>query len=845
MVTASGNIQPVDIEQEMRSSYLSYAMSVIVARALPDVRDGLKPVQRRILYAMHEMGMGPTSPYRKSARIVGEVMGKYHPHGDAPVYEALVRMAQDFSMRYPLIDGQGNFGSVDNDPPAAMRYTEARQASIASELLADIELNTVDFNANFDGSLEEPVVLPGLLPNMLVNGASGIAVGMATNLPPHNLGEICDAICYLIDHPDAAVEDLMRRIPGPDFPTGGIIQGRSGMLEAYTTGHGRVVMQSRTEIEELRGGRQQIIITELPYQVNKAAQVEKIAHLVRDKKIEGISDVRDESDRHGLRVVVELRRDAQAEIVLNNLFRHTALRSTFNVMMLALVDGQPQMLGLRRALQLYIEHRRGVIVRRSEHLLKVARDRAHIVEGLRMALERLDEVISIIRSSRDAAAARGNLVERLSLSEVQAQAILDMQLRRLAALERQRLEEEYRELLKRIGELESLLADPSKVLATVKEDVRKLKKRFGDPRRTEIRDEEATNHTLEELTLHQDVVITLSQRGFIKRIPRATYKLQHRGGKGVRGMTTRDDDALQDLLVADTHDTLLLFTDRGRVYQLRSFGISADTSRTSRGTPIINLVRLSENEKVNAVVAVPDLGDGSSLVMATRKGKIKALRVTDLANIRSVGLNVMNLEAGDELVSARLANQGDDVMMVSAAGQGVRFDLAEIRRQSRVAGGVKGIRLGKGDSLVAMEIVQSNDALLVVSRQGLGKLVRISRFRRQARNGYGTRVFRTSSRTGLIAGARVVNESRDDEVMLVSARCQVFCTSLREISFQGRNTMGVIIWRPDGDDEVASIACLPGEDVGSQSDGTGKNGQGKMAASSSGANGHDGSAVDP
>ena len=837
MVSATGNIQPVTIEEEMRSSYLSYAMSVIVSRALPDVRDGLKPVQRRILYAMHELGLRPASPYKKSARIVGEVLGKFHPHGDSPVYEALVRMAQDFSLRYPLIAGQGNFGSIDNDPPAAMRYTEARLASIAEELLTDIDLNTVDFAANFDGSLEEPTVLPGLLPNMLVNGASGIAVGMATNIPPHNLGEICDAVRYLIDHPDAVVEELMERVPGPDFPTGAIIQGRSGMVDAYTTGHGRVVMQARTETEELHGAREQIVITELPFQVNKAALVEKIAHLVRDKKIEGISDVRDESDRQGLRVVVELRRDTQVEIVLNNLYRHTPLRSSFNVILLALVDGQPQVLGLKRALQLHIDHRRVTITRRSEHQLKVARERAHIVEGLRLALERLDEVIATIRGSQDASAARGNLVDRLSLTEAQAQAILDMQLRRLAALERERLEEEYRDLLKTIGNLEALLADPAKVLAVVKEDVQKLKKRFDDPRRTEIRDEEAAQHTIEELTLHQDVVITLSRRGYIKRIPITTYKLQHRGGKGVRGMTTRDDDALQDLLVADTHDKLLLFTNRGRVYNLRSFEISSDTSRTTRGTPVINLVRLGEKERINAVVAVPDLKNGSSLVMATRLGKIKALKLSALANIRAAGLNVMILGAGDELVSARLGAPDDDVMMVTERGQAIRFHLAEVTPRTRTAGGIRGIRLAAGDSLVSMEIVQPQDTLLVVSRQGLGKLVKVSRFRRQGRGGGGTRAFRTGPRTGLVAGARVVNEGQDDEVMLVSARCQVFRTSLREISLQGRNAMGVIIWRPGSGDEVASIACLHKRGAYSEPNGTGERGNGKTMPADWSANG--------
>ena len=837
MVTSTGSIQPIRIEEEMRSSYLSYAMSVIVARALPDVRDGLKPVQRRILYAMHELGLRPGTQYKKSARIVGEVLGKYHPHGDSPVYEALVRMAQGFSLRYPLVDGQGNFGSVDNDPPAAMRYTEARLATIAEEVLADIQLNTVDFVENFDGSLEEPTVLPGLLPNMLLNGASGIAVGMATNIPPHNLGEICDAICYLIDHPDAVVEELMEKVHGPDFPTSATIQGRSGIVDAYTTGQGRIVMQARTEIEELRGSRQQIIVTELPFQVNKAALVEKIAHLVRDKRIEGISDIRDESDRQGLRVVIELKRDAQEEIVLNNLYKHTALRSSFNVIMLALVDGQPQVLSLKRCLQLYIEHRRVVITRRSEHLLKVAKERAHIVEGLRMALSNLDQVIAIIRGSEDASAARANLVEKLSLSEAQAQAILDMQLRRLAALEREKLEQEYQELLKTIADLEALLADSQKVLATIKDDTRKLKKRFNDPRRTEIYHDEVTNHTLEEYILHQDVVITLSQRGYIKRIPSETYKLQHRGGKGVRGMTTREDDALQDLVVADTHDILLLFTNRGRVYQLRSFEIASDTSRTTRGTPVINLVRLNDKEKINAMVAVSDLTSDGTLVMATRLGEIKAMNLSSLVNIRSSGIIAMDLEPGDDLVSVRLAQADQDVMMVTAKGQGVRFQLDSMPRRSRAAGGVRGIRLGEGDSLVAMEIVGPKDILLVVSRQGLGKLVQISRFRRQGRGGRGTRAFMTSAKTGLVAGARVVNESRDDEVMLVSAKCQVFRTSLKEISLQGRHARGVIIWRPDGDDEVVSIACFPDKDGSPSTNGSGERTRSKSNGNIAASNG--------
>ena len=812
MTTTSENIQPIPIEQEMRTSYLSYAMSVIVSRALPDVRDGLKPVQRRILYSMDELALRPNSSYKKSARIVGEVMGKYHPHGDSPVYEALVRMAQSFSMRYPLVDGQGNFGSVDNDPPAAMRYTEARLSSIAEEILADLDQDTVDFSANFDGSLHEPTVMPGLLPNMLLNGASGIAVGMATNIPPHNLNEICTAATYLVDNPDASVEELIKRVPGPDFPTAGIIRGRSGIIDAYTTGTGRVVMQARAEIEDVRGNRQQIVVTELPFQVNKASLVEKIAQLVRDKKVEGISDIRDESDRHGLRVVIELKREAQGEIVLNQLYRHTSLRSSFNVIMLALVDGQPQVLGLKRALQLYLDHRREVIRRRSEHRLKVARERAHIVEGLLKAISSIDEIIATIRGSADAATARANLVQQFDLTEVQATAILDMQLRRLAALERERLEKEYEDLKKTIADLEALLADPAKVSAVIKEDLARLKKRYGDARRTEISDEEAVNHTLEELTLHQEVAVTLSQRGYIKRIPLATYKLQHRGGKGVRGQTTRDDDALQDLLVADTHDALLFFTNKGRVYSLKAYEIPADTSRTTRGTAVINMMKLGQNEKVSAVVAVGDLKGEGVIVIGTQKGEVKAMNLSNLANMRSSGLNAMDLEPEDELVSVRMGTGAEDVMMLTELGQGVRFPLSEAPRRSRAAGGVRGIRLAPGDKMVGMELVQPDDNLLVVTRTGYGKLVPVDRFRGQHRGGLGLRAYKTGPKVGLVSAARVVNKERDEELLLISAKCQVFRTSLSEISSQGRITQGVIVWKPDAGDEVVSLACMTERD---------------------------------
>ena len=814
MVTAAptppaGNIRPVRIEDEMRTSYLSYAMSVIVSRALPDVRDGLKPVQRRILYAMHEMGIRPNTAFKKSARIVGEVLGKYHPHGDSSVYDALVRMAQPFSMRYPLIASQGNFGSVDGDPPAAMRYTEARLAAIAEELLADIDLNTVDFTQNFDDSLHEPNVLPGRLPNLLVNGASGIAVGMATNLPPHNLTEICDAICYVVDHPNCGVEELMKLVPGPDFPTAGLIRGVSGIFDTYTTGRGRIVMEAVTEIEEQRGGRQRILITELPYQVNKANLVEKIAHLVRDKKIDGISDIRDESDRHGMRVVVELRRDAQANIVLNNLYKHTALRSSFNTIMLALVDGQPQVLSLKRALSLFIEHRQNVIRRRSEFLLQRARDRDHILQGLLLALDHLDEVIATIRSSPDVETARTNLMNQFQLTQVQAQAILDMQLRRLAALERERLENEHQELMKTIAGLEELLANPGKILAEVKTETRKLKKDFGDARRTVIIPEEVQEQSAEQFITHQDVIITVSQRGYIKRVPCDTYRTQHRGGKGVRGMTTREDDALMDLVVVDTHDTLLFFSNRGRVYPLRAYQIPGDTSRTSRGTLLVNLIPLSRSEQIQAILPVHNPRESDLLIMGTRMGEVKALRKGELANIRASGLICMDLEPGDELVNVTQLGDAEDIIMVSQKGQAIRFPVKNLSPRTRAAGGVKGMRLLDGDQVVSMAAVTPNDHLLVVSERGYGKSTALNRYPRHSRGGQGVRTFKVTEKTGPVAMARVVSGGEGQEIFIVSAKAQVMRITLEDVRVTGRDTQGVIVWRDrEPDDYVAAITCF-------------------------------------
>ncbi|HEU0020331.1 MAG TPA: DNA gyrase subunit A [Dehalococcoidia bacterium] len=804
-----GRITPVRIQEEMRTSYLTYAMSVIVSRALPDVRDGLKPVQRRILYAMHEMGIRPNSQHRKCARIAGEVLGKFHPHGESSVYDTLVRMAQPFSMRYPLIDGQGNFGSVDGDPPAAMRYTEARLASIADELLADIDQNTVNFLSNFDDSLEEPTVLPSRMPNMLVNGATGIAVGMATNIPPHNLGEVCDAVCYLVDHPNCTADDLIKLVPGPDFPTAGIIRGTSGIIETYNTGRGRIVMEAATEIEEVRGGRQRIIISELPYQVNKAHLVEKIAHLTREKRVEGISDIRDESDRHGMRVVIELRRDAQANIVLNNLYKHTSLRTAFNSIVLALVDGQPQVLPLKRSLALFIEHRQEVIRRRSEFQLQRARDRDHIVQGLLLALDQIDRIIELIRGSADVEAARNNLMLEMGLSQVQAQAILDMQLRRLAALERERLEKEHQELLSTIATLEDLLANPAKILASIKTETRKLKKDFGSPRRTVIYPEEVTEQTAEQFVTHQDVMVTLSQRGYIKRVPCDTYKTQHRGGKGVRGMTTREDDALMDLVTVDTHDTLLFFTNRGRVYPLRVFQIPADTSRTTRGTLLINLIPLGRGEQVQTILPTQNPKEGDLLILATSRGEVKALKEGELSNIQARGLIVMDLEPGDELVGVSPLGESEDVVMVSELGQAIRFPVIDLAPRSRTAGGVRGMRLKEGDRVVSMNTVTANDRLLVVSKGGYGKSSRLSLYPTQSRNGQGVRTFKVTEKTGPVAIARVVPETSDCEVFIISAKAQVVRINLDDVRVSGRATQGVIIWRDrEPDDYVASVTLF-------------------------------------
>ena len=731
-----GKIKPVNIEDEMRSSYLDYAMSVIVSRALPDVRDGLKPVHRRILYAMDELGLKHATSHKKSARIVGEVLGKYHPHGDTSVYDAMVRMAQDFSMRYMLVDGQGNFGSVDNDPPAAMRYTEARLTRIAEEMLVDIDKDTVNFMPNFDDSLIEPVVLPTRLPNLLVNGSSGIAVGMATNIPPHNLGEVCDAISYLIDNPEATVDELTQFIKGPDFPTGGISLGQEGIKNAYATGHGRVVVRARAHVGDASEvGRRQIVVTELPYQINKAALVEKIAELVKNKKISGISELRDESDRQGMRIVIELRKEVQPQQVLNNLYKYTSMQSAFSVNMLALVDGQPRVISLKEALQYYIDFRLEVITRRSRFELKVAKERAHILEGLKIALDHIDRIITTIRKSKTAEAARQNLMADFGLSQAQAQAILDMQLRRLANLERQKIFDEYAQVVKTIAYLEDLLANPRRMLFLIKEETDELKSKYSDPRRTEISEQGVMEFGEEDLIPHQRVVVTLSNRGFVKRVPSHAYKLQHRGGKGIIGMVTREKDAVRVLVVSDTHDNLLFFTNRGKVFCIKCHEIPPDSSRTAKGMAVINLFPVTDNERVTAMVALSDFKPDDYLLLATYGGEIKKTTADNFASVRSSGLIAMDLAEGDELVAVSLATDQDDVILVTEEGQSIRFAVSELRASSRTSGGVRGIRLAPDDRVVSMDTAYPDTFLLIVTTEGFGKLSPVSDYPRQHRAG--------------------------------------------------------------------------------------------------------------
>jgi DNA gyrase subunit A len=805
-----GNIKPVNIVDEMTSAYLDYSMSVIVSRALPDVRDGLKPVHRRILYAMDQMGLQSTKQFRKCAGTVGEVLKSYHPHGDVAVYDALVRMAQPWSMRYPLVLGQGNFGSQDDDPPAAMRYTEAKMAAIADELLRDIDKDTVDFSPNYDNQAVEPDVLPARLPNLLLNGATGIAVGMATNIPPHNLHEICDGIIYLIDNPEATTEELSRIIRGPDFPTGGLIQGREGIRNTYANGRGRIVIRARTHIEEGEHGRLNIITTELPYQVNKAELIKKIAELARDKKIDGISEVRDESDRQGMRMLIELKRDANPDSVLNQLFKSTAMQSAFNTNMLALVDRQPRTLTLKAFLQHHINHREIVLTRRTRYELAKAEARKHILEGLKIALDNLDAVIETIRSSQSAYEdGLTNLRTRFGLSEEQGRAILDMRLARLAALERQKIEEELQEVIKSIAYYQLLLSDINEIRKIIKEDLLELKEKYGDARRSEILDGEAREFKDEDLIPNEEVVVTLTERGYIKRLPSSTYRAQRRGGRGVTGMVTREDDTVRHLLVAHSHDSLLFFTDRGRVFQLRVYELP-DVSRTARGEHLINLISIEQRERITAIVCVPKGVSRDYMIVATRKGEVKKTPMSEFEVVRRQGLIAMNLEEDDELIGAKLARANDEVLLVTAQGQAIRFTVGELRSASRTSGGVRGIRLGKGDTAVSLNIARDGNDLLVVTEYGFGKCTPMHEYPRHNRGGGGVITAKITDKTGHVAAARLITEA-DSDLMIISASGIVIRTDASLIKRSSRATQGVTLMHLAEGDTVVAVATTNGK----------------------------------
>jgi DNA gyrase subunit A len=808
-----GTIRPININEEMRGSYLDYAMSVIVARALPDARDGLKPVHRRILYAMHDMGLRYNTQYKKSARVVGDVLGKYHPHGDSAVYDAMARMAQDFSLRYPLVDGQGNFGSIDGDSPAAMRYTEARLARIAEELLVDIDMDTVDFIDNYDGTQQEPNVLPARLPNLLLNGASGIAVGMATNIPPHNLRELAAAITYLIDHYDRmeeiTVDDLMQFVTGPDFPTGAVVLAGDELKEAYATGRGRVVVRAKAEIEEMRGERFRLVFSAIPYQVSKTAIVERIAALVREGRLDSISDLRDESDRAGLRLSVELKRGAQPKKVLNQLYKYTQLQSTFSIQMLALVNGEPRNLSLKRALQIYIEHRYNVIVRRSEYELNRLRARAHVLEGLLKALSSLDRIIQTIRSSSDTETARAQLMNRFDLTEIQANAILEMQLRRLAALEQQKLRDEFDEVMARITYLEDLLSSPPKILALVREDINAGAAQFGDERRTEIIYGVNAEFNEADLVREEEVVISLTSRGYIKRVPSSAYRAQRRGGKGVIGMTTREEDVLDDMFACSSLDHLLFFSDKGKVYAERAYSIP-ETARAAKGTLIHAVLALDADERITSVLPVTSFDIEGYFVMATRHGRIKRVHLEEFSGVRPSGLIAISLDAGDTLNWVKCTNGDQDVVLVTEGGQSIRFHESHVRVMGRPAAGVNAIKLAGGDRVAGMDVVGEEDThLLVVTSHGFGKRTLLAEYGRQGRYGLGVRTLARNDITGPIIAMRCIKES--DDIMLITQNGVVLRTQLNAIRETGRSTRGVVLMNLAEGDVVVSMAIMEGE----------------------------------
>ncbi len=803
-----GKIIERDIEKEMRTAYIDYAMSVIVSRALPDVRDGLKPVHRRILYAMHEDGITSDKPYRKCANTVGSVLGRYHPHGDASVYDAMVRLAQDFSMRYMLIDGHGNFGSIDGDGAAAMRYTEARMAKIAEHMLTDIEKNTVDFMPNYDDRLQEPTVLPAKIPALLVNGSSGIAVGMATNIPPHNLTEVINGIIKIIDEDDVTDEQLMEVIKGPDFPTEGVILGLEGIKQAYTTGRGKITLRAETEIEEMNNNRQRIIVSSLPYQVNKSKLIENIAKLVREKRVEGISEVRDESDRNDrVRIVIELKRDANAQVVLNRLYKHTQMQDTFGIIMLALVNGEPKILTLRQCLDCYIDHRKDVILRRTKFELDKALARAHILEGLRIAIDNIDEVIAIIRSSYDDPKER--LMERFGLTDIQAQAILDMRLKTLSGLQREKIEEEYKALMELIAHLKEILSSETLVYGIIKEELIQIRDKFGDERKTKIVAAEG-EIDIEDLIKEEQCVVTLSHFGYIKRMPIDTYRSQKRGGKGITGMSTREDDFVKQIFTASTHDTILFFTNKGKLYRLRGYEVP-EAGRTARGTAIVNLLSLDAGEKVSAVIPIQNFAEGKYLLMATKNGLIKKTALSEYNSARKTGLQSITLKENDELIQVRLTDGEDNVVLVTKKGMSITFDEKEVRPIGRVAQGVIGIRVDEDDEVIGMEsIIPGGQAtLLAITENGFGKRTELDEYRVQLRGGKGVITYKITPKTGNLVGVRVTSE--EDDVMLITDTGTIIRIHVKDISVLGRSTQGVTLMRTSDGGKVVSIETLTPE----------------------------------
>jgi DNA gyrase subunit A len=800
---------PVPIEEEMRKSYLDYAMSVIVGRALPDIRDGLKPVHRRVLYTMSVIGVAWNRPYKKSARIVGDCMGKYHPHGDSPIYEALVRMVQEFSLRYPLVDGQGNFGSIDGDPAAAMRYTEARLAKIAHEMLADIDKDTVDFVPNYDENEQEPVVLPARIPNLLVNGSSGIAVGMATNIPPHNLSEVVDGLIMLIDNPEATVDDLMKVIPGPDFPTRGYIYGRGGIREAYTTGRGIITLRAKAHVEKLRGGREAIIVTELPYQVNKATLMEKIGELIRDKKIEGISERRDESSREGIRIVLELGRGEMPQIVSNQLYKHTQMQTTFGIIMLALVGRRPQVVTLKQMLTEFIAFRREVVTRRTKYDLARAEEKAHILEGLRKAVDQLDLVIRLIRQAEHPEAAKEALIRQLELSEIQARHILDMRLQRLTQLERHKIVEEHEQTLALIADLKGILASEQRLMGIIKDELAALKTDFGDERRTEILDE-TTDLTIEDLLADEEMVVTITRSGYIKRTHVESYRSQKRGGKGVTGMETKEEDIVEDLFVASTHAFLLFFTNKGKVHWLKVHEIP-EGGRQAKGKAIVNVLSLAEGEAVATCVPVRDFESGGYILFATKRGTVKKTELSQFSHPRSGGILAISLEAGDEVMAARRTDGQREVLLSTKAGMIIRFPEEEVRPMGRTAGGVRGIDVDDDDQVIAAEVVQEGVSVFTITERGYGKRTPLEEYRLQGRGGKGIIDIKTEGRNGSVVGMLQIRET--DDILAVTTKGQMIRVQGGDITSQGRNTMGVRIIALDADDRVGSVARVEAEQV--------------------------------